>query len=77
MKAKEYEESKLGKLTAREKRTLDYFYKNPTEGKLYLRDNELFYIKVDGNSYAILNEYNSWQHIRRDSIEQFIPLYNN
>lgn len=77
LKAKEYEESKLGKLTAREKRTLDYFYKNPTEGKLYLRDNELFYIKVDGNSYAILNEYNSWQHIRRDSIEQFIPLYNN
>lgn len=77
LKAKEYEESKLGKLTAREKRTLDYFYKHPTEGKLYLRDNELFYIKVDGNSYAILNEYNSWQHIRRDSIEQFVPLYNN
>ena len=35
-KAKQYEESKLGKLTAREKRTLNYFYKNPTEGKLYL-----------------------------------------
>lgn len=77
LEAKQYEESKLGKLTAREKRTLNYFYKNPTEGKLYLKDNELFYIKVDGNSYAILNEYDRWQHVKRDSIEQFVPLYNN
>jgi len=29
---KKYEESKIGTLTAREKRTLNYFYNHPIEG---------------------------------------------
>jgi hypothetical protein len=77
LKAKTYEESKIGTLTAREKRTLNYFYNHPNEGKLYLNSNELYYIKFDGKSYAILDENNSWQYVKKSALEDFVPLYDN
>lgn len=77
LKAKTYEESKIGTLTAREKRTLNYFYNHPIEGKLYLNSNELYYIKFDGKSYAILDENNNWQYVKKSAVEDFVPLYDN